>query len=331
MDFIREISNLYGKSIDSYGDITRIQEDIMLVCGEHISASTLRRVFKLVDYNGKHSNVIVGILENYIQRKRDFTSSKTGSLKRFVIEFLKEGIVTNDLNNKQVIAVFLSLYRSHGSELHHDLSLNDLIAKDYLGRRVYFDQLVCLDGLNHGYGHALKTYIKNEDNIENICFASSLLSLKAYLNKTKQATEYDPNISNEFSYSLHPFVQGRLRVLQILLSPSIKDWKIHEQFIEDTSKHVPLRGNYKLFPCYELVLVESLILMNRKDLVQKILGEVWYKWGDHWRKDQHIDAGYYNFFETLFERFNIQCNDKVNAIPKFPIYSARHYKSISNL
>lgn len=300
----KEIELAFGRKIIANSDIIELQNKIEFTTHQPIANSTLRRLFKLVKYEGRFSAHTINTLNEYVNLEKTKHSKTRNHFAADWLIHVFHHLDKIDINDRVLLQAIRSFYAVQAKQaLMLSESIMFQIAKNELGRRVFYDQFVNLDELENQYGKGLEYYIKFEKLEEHRAFALSLLCLKAWtLSNAKQLSFNFSKLPN-FSSKFHPFIQGRIRAALVLNNPQESQILLQEQIIMDINNQYPTSENYKNFPGYELTLLEAFKYTDNKKMGKWLSEQILLKWEHRWLKDKNIDPGYYNALKLLMLSF----------------------------
>ena len=311
----------FDKKIEHHNDCISLQDHILLSVEKRIAISSIRRLFKQVKYEGGFSYQTLKILEEYIhyhQAKKD--NGEYAYSGKWLLEVL-ENAPTRKINDAFLVQFIRSFYAIQLSK-HHALDplfLKD-VAESKLGRRIFYDQFLHLDGLKDNYGLGISYYLDFETVPEHRAFAICLLGLREYLYGTMKKAHHFYNMLPKWDDHFHPFIQGRIRGLGILLGYIQSDSTEFQTMVEsDINRHAIVNKNYRGFPAYELMILETLWRIRDYNaglwLTQKTLE----KWSTSWQMKTGMDEGYYQVLKRLMLNFSLGYKTTFQKVAKLKV------------
>jgi hypothetical protein len=326
----------YDKKIERHGDCIGLQGHILLSVEKKIAISSIRRLFKQVKYEGGFSCQTVKVLEDFIryhQTKRN--NNEYAYSANWLLQVL-ENAPSRKINNPFIVQFIRSFY---AVQISNHLAIDPLFMRDLahsaIGRRVFYDQFVHLDGLNGSYGEGMEHYLEAETIVEHRAFALCLLTLREYLYRSKKKAQAYYQMLPEWSPQFHPFIQGRIRALQILLEDrKLRPNDFQKWVMEDMKHQVIINKNYRGFPAYELMILESLWRTRDFENGLWLTVQTLEKWSAYWNLKTGMDKGYYQVLKSLMLNFSMGCKStfqrvaKLNASDEMPKLAEKFYISL---
>ena len=326
----------FDKKIERHSDCVGLQGHILLSVEKKIAISSIRRLFKQVKYEGGFSCQTLKALEDFIryhQTKRN--NNEYAYSANWLLEIL-ENTPSRKINNSFIVQFIRSFY---AVQISNHFAIDPLFMKDLayskIGRRIFFDQFVHLDGLNGSYGEGIAYYLEAETIDEHRAFAICLLGLREYLYKSKKKAQAYYLMLPQWSYQFHPFIQGRIRALEILLEDKKFSAKAFQNMVRKDMDHQEIiNENYRSFPAYELMILES--LWRKRDFENGLWLTVQTieKWSAYWNLKTGMDKGYYHVLKSLMLNFSMGCKStfqrvaKLNTSDELPKLAEKFYAEL---
>ena len=332
-----QIESVFQRKIETHSDCIQLQHQIFLTTEKKIALSSIRRLFHPSTYTGKFSSYTLEILTEYVEWNQLHPQPIQDIFTiEWLLKILQES-PRNEIANPYIIQFIHSFYEIQLSQKTNDLTPVILrkIAKAELGRRIFFDQFVYLDQLNQSYGKGMEYYLQYEKVPEHRAFAMTILSIRDFLtgNIEKSAEWLDKLLPYPNEY--HPFIQGRIRGLQILHHqwPSSLD-EFTQQVMIDTQSHVFAIPNYRGFPAYEFMIFEALWRTQDEEKGAWLAEFTYQKWQPHWNGSQSMDLGYYHVLKQFMLHFTLENKTlhrkiiHLHCASNFPPLVKNYYKKL---
>ncbi len=312
----KEIEYVFARKVNSSRDCLLLSEEVFHKTGMTINPNTLRRFFGLVKWNYPPSAGTLEILAKYCGcqsieevltiNHEDHTSMvfTRENILHYLVSIFKE-IKVKSVNDE----TFLFLVRHTIIFINRNPQLIDEfqreVAKTKNGQEFYFEQFVNIDKLDSYYGDGLRYYVNEKSDAEAKVFAHSLLVFRYWLTgeNEKLEREYSLVCENKFSTSFHPFVSGRY-FATCLYHAHVKNLateKLLQEAYKVWSKLTPGLENYRLFPCFEYVFGEALVLTGH---YQEALMYIQAALKNYPEQHSYVDVSYYEKLK-LWEAFTL--------------------------